>query len=589
MDLGRDFDGNSSSNAQTGTLITTDSKYTINAGSIDEMIFSASNSKMMNTTSKNGVYETSGNYTFMYISSDDYYIQGTLTEKSSEKNIASVKVNGTSADLDSGCGIIILFSDGLSFDAQSIIGYEEAELPPVRSGGEGVVIPASIGTKSFRIYRKVTISTAGEDLYQIGGSLNPMTLTGGGSPRIAYLAATTELLSNDDGNSKSPDNTIKSATINGKKAIVDNEAKTITCQFVKGTIPGEWPVTFLLNSSLASADFESGNPHNFANGPLSIEVTAQDGSKAVYTVNAIVSDKIAVGMLTATGAAASYDGLLLSAFADYDVQFLDASATKPADMEAYYRNYDLIVIHASVAGNNPIGVATSDLAGIKPILNLKAFTYTKDRWSWSTPNNTEIGRMHSNVDLTLQNHPIFTNVAFDGDKLELLAQPSTVINAFQYVAAPFTGTSWTAPMETANHTLATIDGDDAKVHIHELNLDNSAKYLLIGLSNEGDSYTLFNTNAVNLLKNAAAYLLNPNVYYDYASKLPVGIKNSAATARIGYFNGFINNPEQETVTIYSSVGMPLLTSSESHISVQHLHAGLYIAKTKTTTIKFMRR
>lgn len=152
-----------------------------------------------------------------------------------------------------------------------------------------------------------------------------MTLTGGGSPRIAYLAATTELLSNDDGNSKSPDNTIKSATINGKKAIVDNEAKTITCQFVKGTIPGEWPVTFLLNSSLASADFESGNPHNFANGPLSIEVTAQDGSKAVYTVNAIVSDKIAVGMLTATGAAASYDGLLLSAFADYDVQFLDAS------------------------------------------------------------------------------------------------------------------------------------------------------------------------------------------------------------------------------------------------------------------------
>ena len=294
-------------------------------------------------------------------------------------------------------------------------------------------------------------------------------------------------------------------------------------------------------------------------------------------------------MLTATGAAASYDGLLLSAFTDYDVQFLDASATKPADMEAYYRNYDLIVIHASVAGNNPIGVATSDLAGIKPILNLKAFTYSKDRWSWSTPNNTEIGRMHSNVDVTLQNHPIFTNVAFDGDKLELLAQPSTVINAFQYVSAPFTGTSWTVPMETANHTLATIDGDDAKVHIHELNLDNSAKYLLIGLSNEGDSYTLFNTNAVNLLKNAAAYLLNPNVYYDYASKLPVGIKNSAATARIGYFNGFINNPEQETVTIYNSVGMPLLTSSESHISVQHLHAGLYIAKTKTTTIKFMRR
>lgn len=52
---------------------------------------------MMNTTSKNGVYETSGNYTFMYISSDDYYIQGTLTSsEKARKNIASVKVNGTS-------------------------------------------------------------------------------------------------------------------------------------------------------------------------------------------------------------------------------------------------------------------------------------------------------------------------------------------------------------------------------------------------------------------------------------------------------------------------------------------------------------
>lgn len=588
IDLGRDFDGTSSSNAQTGTLITSDSKYTINAGTIDEMIFSASNSKMMNTNSKNGVYETSGNYTFMYISDDSYYIQGTLTEKSSEKNIASIKVNGTSADLDSGCGIIILFSDGLNFDTQSIIGYEETELPPVRSGGEGVIVSAPVGSKSFRIYRKVTISTAGEDLYQIGGSLNPMELKGSGSPRIAYLAATTELLSNDDGNSKSPDNTIKSATINGKKAIIDNDARTITCEFIKGTILGEWPVTFILNSSLAKANFESGNKHNFANGSLSIEVTAQDGSKAVYTVNATVSDKIAIGMLTATGAAASYDGLLLSALADYDVQFLDASASAPADIETYYQDFDLIIIHASVAGNNPIGVKTSGMVGIKPILNLKAFTYSKDRWSWSTPNNTEIGRMHSNVDATLQNHPIFANVTFDNDKLELFAQPTTVINAFQYVTAPFEGSSWTAQMETANHALATIDGDNSKVHMHELNLNNSAKYLLVGLSNEGDSYSLFNSNTVNLLKNAAAYLLNPNVYYDYDTKLPVGIKNNS-TGQLTYFDGVINNPEKETVMIFNSTGMPVLTSNESFISVQQLNSGLYIAKSQNATIKFMKR
>lgn len=589
VDMGRDFDGTSPSDAKSGILITTATSYTINPGTIDEVVFSASNSKMMNTTSKNGVYQTSGNYSFFYISDDAYYLQGKLTQKSSEKNLASIKVNGTSADLDAGCTVIVLFSDDVSFDTQSIIGYEEAELPPVRSGGEGVIVPTPIGSKSFRIYRKVTISTAGEDLYQIGGSVNPMTLSGGGSPRIAYIAAILELLSNDDGENKSSDNGIKSATINGKKAVVDNENKTITYEFIKGTIPGEWPVTFVLNSNLAKANIESGSKHNFANGPLSIEVTAQDESKATYTVSVTVSDKIAIGMLTATGAAASYDNLLLSAFADYDVQFLDASASAPADIEAYYQDFDLLVLHASVAGNNPIGLATLSMVGVKPILNLKAYTYSSGRWNWATPSNTEIGRVHTSVAVALQNHPLFTDVTFDGDKLELHAQPTTVINAFQYATAPFAGSAWTSQMEAANNTLATIDGDDTKVHMHELNLDNSAKYLLIGLSNEEDSYTLFNTNTVNLLKNSIAYLLNPNIHYDYAANTTVVGLEDKTIGQIRYFDGFISNPEQKNVTVFNSLGMPVLTSNESLINVQRLSLGLYIAKAKAETIKFLKR
>ena len=586
VDIGRDFDGTSPSTAKTGTIISASKSYTINSGTIDEMVISGSGSNIMNVNSSNGVYQTSGNYSFFYLSDDSYYIQGKLTEKSGEKNIATLKVNGTSASLSDGAVAIVLFSDAVGFNTSSIIGYEEVELPEVRNGNSGVTLSAPIGTKSFRIYKKVTISTVGEDVYQIGSGTNTQVLSGSGSPRIAYVGATLELVSNDDSENKSPDNTIKSATINGKNAIIDNEQRTITYEFIKGTVLGEWPVTFTLNTSLAKADFVSGNKHNFANGPLLIEVTAQDESKAVYTVTVTISNKTTVGILTATGNAASYDNLLLSAFSSYNVQFLDASATTPADISLFYQNCDLLVLHASVAGTNPIALATKAMVGVKPILNMKAYFYSNGRWNWGTPSNTEIGRRSSNVSTTLQNHPIFADVTFDNEKLELFSEATTVVNAFQYVTTPLNGSEWTSQMNAACNTLATIDGDATKVNIQELNLDNSAKYLMIGLSNEGDSYTRFNTNAVNMLKNAASYLLDPNVHYNYG--LANGINDNEANSNINYSDGWINNPDREDIKVFNSMGICILTSRENLIDAQHLHSGLYILKAKTKTIRFIK-
>jgi len=456
VDIGRDYDGTTPTTAASGVTLTSTKSYTIKSGTSDEFVFSGSGTNVMNTNSSNGVYQKSGNYPFFYLSDDSYYIQGTLTSVSADKNMASLKVNGTSATLDAGAKVYVLFSDAINFNTGSVIGYEEAELPECRNGNSGVTISTPVGSKSFRIYRKVTISTIGEDLYKIGSGTNTETLTGSGSPRIAYVSATLELLSNDD-------------------------------------------------------------------------TTVLDGPT--------------IGILTANGSAASYDNLLLSAFGEYNVKFLNASGTTPSDINAYYKDYDLIVLHASVSGTNAIALATQAMVGVKPILNLKAYFYNNGRWNWSTPSNTEIGRVHSNVDASMQSHPIFANVTFDANKLVLFSEPTTVINAFQYVI-PMNGTSWTSQMSAANTVLATIDGDASKIHMHELNLNESAKYLLIGLSNEGDSYARFNSNAVTLLSNAASYLLSP-----VSTRATAGIDNNNASSNIKYLGKSISNPDKESITI----------------------------------------
>jgi len=591
VDLGTDFDGSNNVNPQSGVKFSSSKSYTVN----NEVVFTVSGAAVNVNDNKDNLYgngnggQTSNKTAYINMSGDTHYVQGTLTAESSEKNIASVKINGTSATTSDPAIGYVLFSDDANFNTKSIVGYEEFEIAKCRFGDTGVTISAPLTAKSFRIYRVVTIGSVGEDLYEINGTVNAETLKGSGNLRIGYIGVNLQLESLDDPSYKDPDNSMKNLTINGKTAIFNQDDNSFTYEFMKGTILGEWPVIFELGSSLATVDFVSGSKHNFANGPLTITVTAQNGSAAAYTVTATVSDKITVGILTATGGAASYDNLLLSAFDGYNVQFIQASETAPADINAFYQDYDLLVLHASVAGKNATGVETRKMVGVKPILNMKAFFYSGDRWQWSSPANTEIGRMNSNVEAVLQNHPIFNNVTFDGDKLVLFAEPTTVVNAFQYVDAPLAGSNWTAAMNAANNTLATIDGDATKVHIHELNLDKSAKYLLFGLSNEGDSYLIFNNNAVNMLKNAADYLLNPNVYYDFETNSVVGINDYTIDSNIRYFNGYISNPDREDITVFNTMGMRMVMSQDELIDVQYLNAGLYIAEAKSKTIKFIVR
>ncbi|MDR2841224.1 MAG: fibronectin type III domain-containing protein [Paludibacter sp.] len=585
VDAGTDFVGTNGSgtkvNATSGVTFGTGKTYTIKAGTTDEMKVTVSTGSEAMNHSANNVYNSSGSIYAAYLTTDNtYFVEDALTTSSQTKNIASIKLNGTSASLDAGGVAYVLFSDKVPFNVNSIIGYEEVEYPICRKGENAIEIQAAVGSKSFRVYRSVTLSTVDEDLYKIGGTVNPFTLTGSGSFRLAYIGATLELVSDDSGAPiLNSDNKIATATIAGLAATINHTAGTITVKLPEGTAINNLPVTFTLSSDLATANFTSGNTYNFENGALTIDVTAENGDTKTYTVTVTIATGKSVGILTVNGQAAAYDDLFLSAFAAFDVEFVNAAGDAPADINAFYDKYDLIVLHSNVAGANPIGLATKALVGVKPILNLKAFFYSSGRWNWSTPSNTEIGRTSVTVPAEIQNHAIFKDVTFDGTSLVLYAQPTTAINAVQYSGA-FNGSAWTSALTAANHTLATIDGDATKIPIHEIDLSHAAKYLLVGLSMEENSYTLFSSNAVNVLRNAANYLLNPNAYYDYTNNTavtPDGVNVLKLTSAY-YYDGVIYNAAAENLTIYNTMGVELLQSKEVNINVDYLDKGIYIIK-----------
>ncbi|MDL2241953.1 fibronectin type III domain-containing protein, partial [Bacteroidales bacterium OttesenSCG-928-L03] len=591
VDLGKDYNPDTKTQISPSSgvnMTTTDKTYTINSGKVNEFKYTVSGATMEST---NGAYSTA-NVNCVKMTANTNYIEGSLTTISSKQIIPYIKLNGTSDNVGTEITVAVLFSDKVPFDVNSVIGYEEVLLPGARAGVEAIQVlsPNVEITKSFRVYRSVTVSTIDEDLYQIGNGGANVTTLGNcpKNPRIAYLAASLELLSFDgEGGEKDTDNTISAATINGKTATIVKSTGAIDANFRYGTPYGAWPVTFTLTSQKATADFTSGNTHDFSQGPLTITVTAQNGDTKAYTVNANVMQKPTIGLLTANGKAESYDDLFLSAFSDYDVVFLTAAATAPADIAAFYDAYNLIVVHANVTGANATLGETRKLVGVLPILNMKAFCYTSGRWSWGTPAKTVVGAITSQVETKLQNHNIFAGLTFEGQNLTFHKEATTDANGIQY--ATLGGTNWTA-VSDASHTLATYNGS-GNVHIHEVNLNNAAKYIMIGLSQEGDSYAKFNTNTVTMLKNAAAYLMDPLAYYDYNKNQPgVGIDNpdAPAVSNLRYYDGAIHNPEGEAVKVYSLSGTTPIASSEATINVAGLPKGIYMAVSPSGSLKFIK-
>ncbi len=607
IDLGRNFTPPSTfTDAQSKVLISNTSSINVTVDG-DQVTFTRGGGASYQA-SGNGIYRKADNKTPEWrLDGAGHYVNiEPSNDQSKEKFISKVTINGTDDKPgESGRNTpVIVFSDRIPFDASRILGYEQVTISKCRGNVAGsdhaewepeIMVNAPVGSKSVRVYYNVrlneTASTDGEPEYAIASS-GDINLTNGMQSRLTYFGVMLEHISNDGEPVASSINTITEATINGKAATINNSDGTITCKFPFGTVFGEMPVTFKLGDDKATANFESGSTYNFANGSLSIEVTAENGEKKTYAVSATVATKKLVGILTANGKAESYDDLFVSAFADYDVEYITAAATAPSNINDFYSKYDLIVLHSNVGGTNGTGLATKAMVGVKPILNMKVFFYNNGRWDWLTvaPSNlgtAEIGKTANVVPVALQNHPIFDGVtSFSGESLTIYKDAPTAVNSFQFSGTP-NGTAWTTQMANANHAIATMDGDPSKINMHELNLDNAAKYLLFGWSYESDSYTKFSDDAITILKNAAAYLMNPDIYYDYTRNAPSGFQ-AGKVKNLEYINKHLINPNQEEVKIFNYFGMLVLISKNADIDVQNLSSGLYIAKTKNQTLKFIK-
>ncbi len=365
--------------------------------------------------------------------------------------------------------------------------------------------------------------------------------------------------------------TITSLTINGKVAQINEATGVITYDFPSFEGPlSNWPIVFSLNSVVATASFTSGNSHDFStNGALSITVTAQDLSTKVYSVAPTVSTKKNLAILAVNGRAEAYDDLFLSAFDDYYVHFLMAANTAPADITAFYANYDAIVLHSNVGGTNATAIASKAMVGVKPILNMKAYFYNSGRWSWSTaaPQNAAAGTVSANVETNLQAHPIFSNVSFSATTLTFYDNATTAnANAIQFATDLATVTGHTS------HTIATVGSG---IQMHEIQDNMAAKFIMLGLGSENNNYNFLNANAINVLKNSMAYLMNPAAKFNYATTSTI---SAEANNKLYFNNNTIFNPEQKMLTIYNAAGVKVKQSTDKSIDTKTLNSGVYFIK-----------
>jgi hypothetical protein len=98
---------------------------------------------------------------------ENTYIEGKWT--GAPDDISAVTVNGVSnsADVGTDVNIAVLFSDNVTFDSASVIGYQQVLLPPIRRGIPAQTVAAPAGAKSFRLYNTVTLQTKEANKYAI--------------------------------------------------------------------------------------------------------------------------------------------------------------------------------------------------------------------------------------------------------------------------------------------------------------------------------------------------------------------------------------------------------------------------------------
>ena len=186
------------------------------------------------------------------------------------------------------------------------------------------------------------------------------------------------------------------------------------------------------------------------------------------------------------------DPMVTALQADYNVVEVNygADTTPSADLN----NADLIVCTEAMTGGKTMSNGMKAFAGVTPMIGLKAYNYSKGRWSWGTPANP--GSTTQAFTPKSKLYKLLNGVALESDGTIKLATAESG-NVIQTVE--FGTTDTTAP--EGNVILGTIGDNDAKAVMY-----TSKKYFGLGLSS--DCWNTYTTNAVTIVKNAAAMLID---------------------------------------------------------------------------------
>ena len=294
---------------------------------------------------------------------------------------------------------------------------------------------------------------------------------------------------------------ITNLKIGGKTPAYDSENKAYSILLPKGTSLSQ-AVTFDIPTT-ASADFTSGNTHDFAN-PLTITVTAQDNSTQVYSVSAtIASTNVAYVINTAISAKDTkiYPSLIDKGYYVELIPIANINTTYD------WSTYDLVVMTEAPSSGS---AGMKALWGInKPLLALKIYALNTNTWDKGTPSNPNPAATQASI--FEPNHPLFAGVATSGAydiNIDVFDAISTS-NGMQlsnysgnYLIGGIPGLAGSSIIEFPIGTESATAG-----------VTNAAlvdKLLVIGFADNNQD--LLKTDGLKLVENACNYLMGSTIW-----------------------------------------------------------------------------
>jgi hypothetical protein len=297
---------------------------------------------------------------------------------------------------------------------------------------------------------------------------------------------------------------LSNVMIGGKTPTFDAGTNTYSVMLPKSSSLMQ-AVTFT-KPSTATADFTTGNTHDFTN-PLQITVTAQDASTKIYTLTAAVGNKNIAYIINTAVSATDTKIRPELAKTNYIENIQIGTVTTSTD----FSMYDLVILTEAPSSGS---TGMKALWGInKPLLSLKIFALNSNTWDKGTQANPAAPA--STIATVYEpNHPIFSGISLTG----------AFNNEIVSIGAITTGNGLQTSNYSGNYLIGGVGTSPAIIEFPintpagatatgYKNLNLIEKLLVLGISdNNQDKLTADGlklvTNAVNYLTGTTTWGIN---------------------------------------------------------------------------------